>query len=193
MKPSIQQLYPLAGLIIVAGASLWLERITTDEEARPSSQERVAPDFVAEGTRLIAFDHSGRQHYELLTDKITHHPQTDATTLDHPRLHYEVDGRELHLSSEQGEVLREGDEVRLAGDVRARRNAAEGSPEMTLASASLTIWPDDERAATSDPVAITQGASTAHANGMKSDNIFGTLELIGNARVHIPRTNRKSP
>ncbi|AKU10547.1 hypothetical protein AzCIB_0642 [Azoarcus sp. CIB] len=193
MKPSIQQLYPLAGLIIVAGASLWLERVTTDDEARPSSRTRQEPDFVAEQTRLIAFDRTGRQHYELLADKITHHPQTDATTLERPRLRYEVDGRELHLSSQQGEVLREGEEVRLAGDVRARREAAQDSPEMTLASASLTIWPDEERAATSDPVAITQGASTAHANGMKSDNIFGTLELIGNARVQIPRTNRNSP
>lgn len=193
MKPSIQQLYPLAGLIIVAGASLWLERVTTDDEARPSSRTRQEPDFVAEQTRLIAFDRTGRQHYELLADKITHHPQTDATALERPRLRYEVDGRELHLSSQQGEVLREGEEVRLAGDVRARREAAQDSPEMTLASASLTIWPDEERAATSDPVAITQGASTAHANGMKSDNIFGTLELIGNARVQIPRTNRNSP
>lgn len=193
MKPSIQQLYPLAGLVIVAGASLWLERITTDDEARPSTRTRQEPDFVAERTRLIAFDHDGRQHYELLADKITHHPQTDATTLERPRLRYEVDGRELHLSSQQGEVLRQGDEVHLTGDVRARRDAAQGSPEMTLASASLTIWPDEERAATSDPVAITQGASTAHANGMKSDNIFGTLDLIGNARVHIPRSNRNPP
>jgi len=177
----------------VAGASLWLERVTTDDAARPSSRTRQEPDFVAEQTRLIAFDRNGRQHYELLADKITHHPQTDATALERPRLRYEVDGRELHLSSQQGEVLREGDEVRLAGDVRARRDAAAGSPEMTLASASLTIWPEEERAATSDPVAITQGASTAHANGMKSDNIFGSLELIGNARVHIPRSNRNPP
>ncbi|NMF89747.1 LPS export ABC transporter periplasmic protein LptC [Aromatoleum petrolei] len=193
MKPSIQQLYPLAGLIIVAGASLWLERVTTGDEGRPSAQTRAEPDFIAERTRLIAFDREGRQHYELLADKITHHPQADVTMLERPRLRYEADGRQLHLSSEQGEVLREGEEVRLAGDVRARRDAALGSPEMTLASSSLTIWPDEERAATADPVALTQGGSTAYANGMKSDNIFGTLELIGNARVHIPRSHRNTP
>ncbi|AYH42594.1 LPS export ABC transporter periplasmic protein LptC [Azoarcus sp. DN11] len=190
MKPSIQQLYPLLGVIIVAGASLWLERITTEAEVRLSAEARTAPDFVAKQTRLIAFDHAGRQHYELLADKITHHPQTDVTTLELPRLHYELNGRELYLSAAQGEVLRRGDEVHLAGDVRGRRSAAPDRPEMTLATASLTVWPDDERAETNDPVVITQGASTARGNGMKSDNIFGTLELIGNARVLIPRTTR---
>nr|WP_211168995.1 LPS export ABC transporter periplasmic protein LptC [Aromatoleum toluvorans] len=183
----------MVGLIIVAGASLWLERVTTDSDARLSAEARTAPDFVAEQTRLIAFDHTGRQHYELLADKITHYPQTDVTALDLPRLRYEVNGRELYLNAAQGEVLRRGDEVHLKGDVRARRSAAPDRPEMTMSSASLTVWPDDERAETNDPVVITQGASTAHGNGMKSDNIFGTLELIGNARVNIPRSNRNSP
>lgn len=193
MKLPIQQLYPLAGLLIVAGASLWLERITADEDVRPSAQERQEPDFIAEQTRLVAFDRDGRQHYELLADKVTHHPRTDTMALERPRLRYELNGSQLHLSSAQGEVLSQGDEVRLAGDVRGRRTATRDRPEMTLSSASLTIWPDDERAETKDPVVLTQGASTARGNAMKSDNIFGTLELIGNAHLNIPRPNRNSP
>lgn len=193
MRPSIQQLYPVFGLLVVAGASLWLERITAGDETRASAQVRSEPDSVAEGTRLVSFDHDGRQRYELLADRITHFPQTQVTALERPRLVYVSDGRELRVSARSGEAQKQGDVVRLAGEVRALRAAAAGSPELSFASESLTVWPDDERAETGDPVVLTQGASTAHANGMKSDNLFGTLELIGNARVHIPRTSRTSP
>lgn len=193
MRPSIQQLYPIIALLVVAGATVWLERVTRSEDARPASQQRRAPDFTAEQTRLISFDRNGRQHYELRADKITHHPLSSITELDHPRLRYDSAGRELRISARTGEIVNEGEEVRLAGDVRVRRAAAPGNPEMSFASESLRIWPEVERAETGDPVALTQGASTAHANGLKSDNLFGTLELIGNARVHIPRTTRTSP
>ena len=61
---------------------------------------------------------------------------------------------------------------------------------MTFASETLTVWPEDERAETRDPVVLTQGVSTAHANGLKSDNLFGTLDLLGSVRVHMPRSPR---
>lgn len=193
MRPSLQQLYPVFGLLVVAGASMWLDRITGGDEGRSASQVRNSPDSVAEGTRLVSFDREGRQRYELLADRITHYPQSDVTALEQPRLVYVTEGRELRISARNGEAEKQGDVIRLAGDVRALRAPAAGSPEMTFASESLTIWPDDERAETRDPVVLTQGTSTARANGMKSDNLFGTLELIGNARVHIPRTSRTSP
>lgn len=193
MRPSIQQLYPVIALLVLAGATVWLERVTRGDDAQSASQLRREPDFTAEQTRLISFDRNGRQHYELLADKITHYPLSSITALDMPRLRYVADGRELQVSAKTGDVLNEGDEVRLAGDVSVLRAAAPGSPAMSFASQSLKVWPDDERAETSDPVVLTQGATTAHANGLKSDNIYGTLELIGNARVNIPRTTRTSP
>ena len=115
------------------------------------------------------------------------------TELAQPRLRYDADGRELRITATRGEVLREGEQLRLTGEVRAVRAAAGDSPQMSFASGSLTIWPEDERAETAEPVVLTQGVSTAHANGLRSDNLFGTLELIGNARVRIPRTTRTSP
>lgn len=193
MRRSIEHLYPLVGLLVVAGATTWLERITGGEDARPATQTRRDPDFTAEQTRLISFDRNGRQHYELLADRVTHYPQPGTSVLDRPRLRYNADGRELHIIANTGEVLNEGEQVHLSGEVRAQRAAAAGSPAMTFASESLDVWPDGERAETRDAVVLTQGTSTAHADGLRSDNIFGTLELIGNARVVFPRTNRTTP
>ncbi|WP_332671108.1 LPS export ABC transporter periplasmic protein LptC [Aromatoleum sp.] len=193
MRSPLPRLYPLIVLIVLAGSTVWLERATREEENERSAESRSEPDFTAERARLISFDEQGRQRYELLADRITNYPLPGVTELDRPRLRYGVEGRELRLAAEKGEVLDGGTEVLLTGDVRGLRVAAPGSPEMTFASASLRIWPDDQRAETDEPVVLTRGAATAHAEGMKSDNLFGTLDLIGSVRVRMPSSARNTP
>jgi len=193
MRSSLPRLYPLIVLIVLAGATVWLDRVTRDEESVRSAESRSDPDFTAERARLISFDAQGRQRYELLAERITNYPLPGVTELDRPRLRYDVEGRELRLVAEKGEVLDGGTEVLLTGDVRGLRVAAPGSPEMTFTSETLRIWPDDQRAETDDPVVLTRGAATAHAEGMKSDNLFGTLDLIGSVRVRMPSSARNKP
>lgn len=193
MRSSLPRLYPLIVLLVLAGTTIWLERATREEENVRAAESRSEPDFTAESARLISFDEQGRQRYELLADRITNYPQPGVTELDRPRLRYDVEGRELRLVAEKGEVFDGGTEVLLTGDVRGLRVAGPGSPEMTFTSETLRIWPDDQRAETDDPVVLTRGAATAHAQGMKSDNLFGTLDLIGAVRVRMPSSARNTP
>jgi lipopolysaccharide export system protein LptC len=193
VRQSFHKLYPIIALLLVAGATLWLERVTGSNESHSSAPVRSEPDFTADQVRMINFDKTGRQHFELLADRVIHHPQSSVTELQNPRLRYDVSGRELNITAQHADVLNEGNEVRMSGDVHARRAAIPGSPELTLASATLTVWPDDEKAQTNDPVTLTQGNSKAQADGMKADNLYGTLELIGNARMNIARSTRTTP
>lgn len=190
MRPSIYQAYPLLALLVLAGATVWLERVTRDDRPPARTETRQTPDITADQTRLISFDASGKQRYELLADRIVNFPQANITELEQPRLRYHADGRELRISARAGVVSRGGDEVFLTGDVRAFRDGGEGAAALSFASESLRVWPDDERAETQDPVVLTQGATTARAQGMRSDNLFGTLELLGDVHVHMPRSDR---
>lgn len=193
MRSSLPRLYPLIVLVVLAGATVWLERTTREEESVRSAESRIEPDFTAGRARLISFDEQGRQRYELLADQIINYPLPGVTELARPRLRYDVEGRELRLVADLGEVLDGGTEVLLKGNVRGVRVAAPDSPEMTFTSETLRIWPDDQRAETDDPVVLTRGAATAHAQGMKSDNLFGTLDLIGSVRVRMPSSARNKP
>ncbi len=193
MRPSILQLYPVVALVVLAGATLWLERVTRGEDGAVRTEQRRDPDFIAERTRLVSFGADGQQRYELLADRITNYPLSGITELDHPRLRYDSEGRELRITAKSGEVHDGGSEVLLSGDVRVHRAATVGSPAMSFASETLKVWPDDERAETSDPVILTQGKTTAHAGGLRSDNIFGTLDLLGGVTVLMPRTSRTQP
>ncbi|BAL23080.1 LPS export ABC transporter periplasmic protein LptC [Azoarcus sp. KH32C] len=193
MRQSFHKLYPIIALLVVSGATLWLERITGGDDTRSAGQVRTEPDFTADQVRMINFDKTGRQHFELFADRVIHHPQTSLTELQNPRLRYDISGRELNITAQHADVLNEGNEVRMSGNVHARRAAIPGSPELTLASATLTVWPDDEKAQTNDPVTLTQGNSTAQGDAMKADNLYGTLDLIGNARMNIARSTRTTP
>jgi len=190
MHPSIQQLYPVVALVVLAGATVWLERVTRDEGPRAVAEARRDPDFTAEHIRLVSFDTDGRQRYELLAERVINYPFSGVTELERPQLRYDSGGRELRIDAVAGKVSNNGEEVLLTGEVRAARAAAAESPAMTFASESLRLWPDDERAETSDPVVLTQGGTTANAKGLKSDNLFGTLDLLGDVTVHMPRSSR---
>lgn len=193
MRPSIQNLYPVFALLLLAGGTVWLERTTRSDDARTPAAERRDPDFTAEGTRMIGFDKDGRRHFELRAERVTHFPATRVTQLEQPRLVYDTKDGELSVTALRGETFGEGERLELRGEVRAVRPAKGERPELSFESASLIVWPDTERAESSDPVTLHQGANTARADGMKTDNLFGTLDLIGHARVHLPRSPRIRP
>lgn len=186
------RLYPLIALTVIAGASLWLERATRVDEPAADKAVQTGPDFSATRTRIVGFAKDGSQRYELLADQLSHFPADDTTQLELPRLTVFRDDMRFHVTADRGKVLPGGEQVDLAGDVHARRTRGEGLPELELNSEALSVWPDPQRARTDQPVRLTQGNTTANALGMESDNLFGTLNLTGQVKVHMPRRQDKS-
>lgn len=195
MQLPLDRLYPVIALATLAGATLWLERVTEVEDVRPAAQTRIDPDFIGERIHLVSYDDTGARHYELTAARITHYPRDDINTLVQPRIHYnDPDGKgTLHVSAANGESAKAASEVYLSGDVEVVRAGVKGEQDMTLTSDTLRLWPDEQRAETSDPVALKQGNTTAHANAMKADNLIESIQLLGDAKVHMPRTSRTRP
>jgi lipopolysaccharide export system protein LptC len=180
------RVYPIVALALLAGASVWLERITRINEPNAAAVHS-GPDFIAEGTRVVGYAADGSQRYELIAERLSHFPQDDITRLEQPRLRMNNDGRETHISAQHADVSLGGEQVDMQGDVRVRRPAAANDPALALDSETLRVWPDAHRASTDSPVQMTRGTTHAQALGMRADNLFGTLELIGKVRVNMPR------
>jgi lipopolysaccharide export system protein LptC len=182
------RLYPILALALLAGGSLWLERITRVDESSVSQMAQSGPDFTAEQTRVVGFGNTGKQRYELLSERLQHFPQGDITRLQAPQLRMiNDDGRETVITAATAEVSPGGERVDLAGDVRVRRPGAADEAPLALDSETLTVWPDSHRAETDSPVLLMRGLTRANAQGMRADNLFGTLELSGEVRTHMPR------
>ena len=180
------RLYPIVVLAVLAGASVWLERVTRSDEAGTAPATQSGPDFIAEGTRVVSFGVDGAQRYELFADRLSHFPLGDITRLEQPRLRMNNEGRETRISAEHAEVSPGGEQVELRGTVRVHRPGAANDPALSLDSETLTVWPDSYRAHTDTPVQLRRGTTRADALGMQADNLFGTLELVGKVRVNMP-------
>ncbi len=191
MRPSAHNLYPVIALALLAGATVWLERITRVEEPQAAATRQDDPDFIADDARILGFGDDGGQRYELVTERLSHFPDGDITRLRLPRLRMNTEGREVRLTAVEGEVSPGGERVDLSGDVQAWRSGDASRAETTFSSEQLTIWPDENRAETRAPVILTQGATRATAQGMRADNLFGQFDLSGDVRVSMPRQKRK--
>lgn len=193
MRIHAYQIYPVVALAALAGATVWLERVTAVDEPRTAEATTVRPDLIADNTRLVSYGSDGRQRYELLADEVVHYTGDDVTTLTRPRLRYQSEGREVRITADTGRVSDGGQRVDLSGQVQAERAAAPGGAPLGFTSNTLTVWPDDQRAETHDPVVLTRNPTVIHAAGLKADNLFGKLDLLGNVRVHMPRSRTKTP
>lgn len=186
MLATIDRLYPILALAALAAATVWLERATRSPDPRPIAAVREHPDFIGEDVHLSRFDDAGQLHYTLVASRVWHYPLGDITEFEHPRLRYETDDGLVRAFADHGESHEGGEVIYLRGNAEIYRDAHGDRPDTTLLSDSLTLWPDEQRAASDDPVVLTQGRTVSFGNAMRADNLFGTLELIGNARVIIP-------
>lgn len=186
------RLYPIIALALLAAGSIWLERLSREQESTPDRSTGNGPDFIAEQTRIVGYAKDGSRSYALVSERMTHFPTTDVTEVERPRLELVSSDRLVTIQSDRGEVSPGGERVDFAGKVEAQRQGSAGQAGINFASERLTVWPDEHRAETTAPVRLTQGQTTALANGLRADNLFGTLDLIGKARVNIPRRQRNT-
>ncbi|MBR0568299.1 LPS export ABC transporter periplasmic protein LptC [Azoarcus sp. L1K30] len=190
---SAYRLYPALALALLAAGSIWLERLTRAPEMDAGPSPRSVPDFIASDARITGYGKDGTIRYVLLADQLTHHPQRDVTDLDRPRLEIlSENARRMTITSRSGEVSSQGEQVDFRGEVVAVRDAVPGQDSLHFASEQLTVWPDDSRAASSSPVKLRQGLTTADALGLRANNLFGTLDLIGQVHTIIPRRQGKT-
>jgi lipopolysaccharide export system protein LptC len=183
------RIYPVIALLLLAALTFWLERITRSPEEAPRVV-RTDPDFIGENIRMTSFDDAGQPHYSLIAERIVHYPLSDVTEFVEPRLLYETTEGELRIRAREAEAAANADDILLTGDVEVERDATAQDPAMRMETDRLRYWPDSQRALSDAPVLLKHGNITAYGNGLRADNISGVLELVGDARVQMPRSPR---
>lgn len=187
MNERATSLLPLGMLVVLAALTFWLSRLI--DEGKPRAPERHDPDYIVERFELRRFDDGGRLQHTLTGARLTHYPDDDSTVAEAPRLVYHQRGA-TEISARKALIGRDGKEVDLLGDVRVLRHAAAGdAPATVLATASLKVFPDEERGIGREPVTITQGRSVIRGSGLEVDNRSGISVLKG--RVQGTLSNRR--
>lgn len=188
---NVDRLYPIIALAMLAAVTIWLERLTRAPE-EVQRIERTDPDFIGESVRVVSFDQAGKLSYELDAERITHFPASDVTEFAKPNFRYHSANGLTTAVAQHGETTSKSEVVELRGKVVVR-SSSRGSDDVTIESETLTLRPDSQQASTDSPVVLKRGNITAHGDGMRADNIAGTLDLVGAARVQLPSSPRNRP
>lgn len=183
-------LFPLIVLTLMAGVSVWLDRITQQEQTVKTDKTRHEADFSADKLTLRRFDLTGKIQYVLVADRMVHYGDDESTELLKPRLDYLNRPEPVRVESEFATVSKDGETVVLTDQVLLRRAAHNGKPESTLRTDQMTVWPDDEKMHADKPVKLTQGQTVITAERMESDNIAGEVRLQGHVRGTLYRNSQ---
>lgn len=182
-----QHLYPLIALGLLAGATIWLERATRGGDEKAPTGLRHDPDVMVQAFTLRRFDKTGAQQYELTGSRMVHFPDDDSSVVARPNLVFTGQGRPLTVTAAQGTGYDQGTRVFLEGDVRVLRAPDAQHAAMDFRSPTLTVWPEEERAATRTPLVMTQGNTVVRAKGMEAQNLTGNLSLEGGVTARFQR------
>lgn len=168
---------PMLFLILLAGASFWLDRAV--QSVFPQEKNtRHDPDFWAENFTIKKFGEDGKLQNTLTASKLMHYPDDDTTVITAPTVRYYRDPPVV-ISSATGLISNNGKEVALVGNVQIKRETTKASPATQVETRVLTLFPDDELAVSREPVTITQGRSIIKGGGMESNHKTGVSVLSG--------------
>lgn len=181
--------FPLAILGLLAGLSLWVERVVQPPQPVADGSSRHDPDYTVSNFSTLKTNPKGDPHYMLAATEMVHYPDDDSTHLTRPRLtQYSIKKPYTQIQAQRGLTSSNGDNVYFMDNVKVVRGATRQKGEMTVLTEYLHIIPDKDLAQTDRPVSILQAPrSTARANGMEYNKKLGTMKLIGNVKVHYER------
>jgi lipopolysaccharide export system protein LptC len=162
----------------LAALTFWLERTVSAPTGAAASARARVPEFVVDGITATAMDKGGRAESRLTAERMLYYPDEETTEVLEPRLtQMPVKGPPVRVSAERGTVNKEGDEVRLYGNVVVVRDPVGDGLPLRMDTTYLQVFPKSEVARTPEPVLITQGNSKLTGVGMEYDNAKRVLEL----------------
>jgi lipopolysaccharide export system protein LptC len=174
---------PLLPLLLLLGATYWLNMQVHPLPQEPDSNKRHDPDLIVSKLVATTLDEQGVPHFILSAQKMVHYPDDDSTHLDQPQLStLYPDQPPVYTSARQGEISSKGKDVFLHDEVRLVRAASTTQSEMTLTTTYLHAVPDLGLMDTDRPVTMMDAHNVIHAVGMTFDNKTRILKLLAQVK-----------
>ena len=81
MRDRSHSLFPALLLTLLAGVSVWLDRVTQQEPVARTDKTRHEADFSADKITLHRFDQTGKIQYVLVADSMVHYADDESSEL----------------------------------------------------------------------------------------------------------------
>jgi len=186
--------FPIALLALLAGLTLWVDRVVRPPQPKIDGSSRHDPDYILSNFNTVKTDQNGNPRHRLAATEMRHFPDDDTTQLTRPRFtQYSANKPFTQIEGQRGLVTSDGENVYFMDNVIIVRGATPQKGELTVQTDYMHIIPDKELAMTERPVLIKQAPDTViHATGMEYDKKLGILKLFKRVRVHYVKPKAKT-
>ncbi len=145
---------------------------------------RNSPDGYAKQVELVAMGSDGLPHHRLSGKALRHYPGDNHSEMDQPRLTVLRGGKvtTVTASADNARLSGDGKVLTLEHKVHVERLAPPAPQPLVVDTESLTVWPDQDRFASSVPVTLISGTTRFNAVGMRGDWASGKYTLLSHVR-----------
>ncbi|KQW87958.1 LPS export ABC transporter periplasmic protein LptC [Massilia sp. Root418] len=174
--------------VLFACGTFWLVQLLNRGEEDMLADKRLnEPDYIIDQFSVVRMTKDGKPSYIVAGDKLVHRPIDDASEIDKPMMrNLSSTQPPMNITAEHARVDESNTRVQLKGNVKIDRAAQGKSAAMQMTTQALTVYPDEDRMETDQPVQIVQGGATATGTGMKANNATRMVHLQGRGAIVFP-------
>ncbi|MYN06992.1 LPS export ABC transporter periplasmic protein LptC [Pseudoduganella aquatica] len=174
--------------VFVAFGTFWLLQLMNRGEEDMLADKRLnEPDYIIEQFSVVRMAKDGKPSYIVSGDKLVHRPIDDASEIDKPVVrNLSSTHPPMDMKADHARVDENNSRVQLKGNVQIDRAAQGKSQAMQITTPALTVYPDEDRMETDQPVQLVQGGATASGTGMKANNATRQVQLQGRGSIVYP-------
>ena len=184
MRERLRNWLPLLPLLLLLGATYWLNRQVQSTALAPDNNLRHDPDYIVDNFTATTLDKKGKIRFVMSAQKMVHYPDDDTTHMEAPKLSSLAAERPpMHMSALNGEISSKGDEVFLHDNVTIVRPAYGGRSEFTFNTNYLHVIPNKNIADTNQAVTMNDARSTLKAVGMELDNNTHIIKFLSQVNI----------
>ncbi len=184
MMERLRSWLPLVPLILLLGATYWLNLQVQSSDTRSNKNLRHDPDYIIDNFVATTLDQNGKIHFVMSAKKLWHYPDDDTTHLELPRLEsMSAEHPPMRMAALNGEISSKGDEVFLRNEVTIVRPAHADKNELTFSTNYLRVVPQQDIADSNQPVKMVDADTTLNAVGMELDYKAHTIKFLSRVRT----------
>jgi lipopolysaccharide export system protein LptC len=174
---------PLVPLLLLLGATYWLNLQVQHLPHETDSSKRHDPDFIVSKFSATTLNKQGEPHFVLSAQQMVHYPDDDSSHLEDLKLEsLSPKQPPIYTYAKRGEISSKGNEIFLRDEVKLVRASSNTQSEMTIRTTYLHAIPDLGQMDTDRPVAMTDAHNVIRATGMKFDNNARIIKLLAQVR-----------
>ncbi len=163
--------------LLIAVVWGWKSLQPTALDTTPKTNE--TPDSFFSKFKSTKMDETGQIRYELSAAMLYHYSGSNRSTLEFPVINLFESGVQVwRVRANAGTVINDGEQFELRGDVELFSE----TDGFSLKTEALTVWPNQSKAETDQPVTLTSKLGEIKAIGMQADFLNERLTFLSQAK-----------